>query len=124
MDYAKLYNALISFRKSNLLLKSKELYTEVHHIVPKCLGGSDDHENLVRLTAREHFIAHRLLAKMYPESSGLSLTILNFKYTRDGHRIHHKEFERLRNSVKDSHSKFMLELWEDKEFRNKNGQYF
>ena len=39
-------------------------YTERHHIIPKSLGGSDDRSNLVRLTAREHFICHQLLTKM------------------------------------------------------------
>lgn len=37
-------------------------YHERHHIVPKCMGGTDDKENLIDLFAREHFIAHRLLA--------------------------------------------------------------
>lgn len=36
-------------------------YTERHHIVPRCLGGSNRKENLVDLTAREHYVAHRLL---------------------------------------------------------------
>jgi len=39
-------------------------YTEIHHIIPKSLGGSNDKDNLVRLTAREHFICHVLLTKM------------------------------------------------------------
>ena len=39
-------------------------YTEKHHIIPKSLGGSNDPSNLVRLTAKEHFICHRLLVKM------------------------------------------------------------
>lgn len=39
-------------------------YTECHHIIPKSMGGSNDKENLVRLTAREHFVCHRLLTKM------------------------------------------------------------
>ena len=39
-------------------------YTERHHIIPKSLGGLDDQSNLVRLTAREHFICHQLLTKM------------------------------------------------------------
>jgi hypothetical protein len=38
-------------------------YTEVHHIHPRSLGGSDDPDNLVRLTYREHFLAHWLLTK-------------------------------------------------------------
>lgn len=46
--------------------KSRELggYSEKHHIVPKSLGGNDTVENLVKLTAREHFICHLLLVKM------------------------------------------------------------
>ncbi len=39
-------------------------YTERHHIIPKSLGGNNSKENLVRLTAREHFICHWLLTKM------------------------------------------------------------
>jgi hypothetical protein len=42
-----------------------EGYTERHHVIPKSLNGSDDKNNLVDLTAREHFICHWLLTKMY-----------------------------------------------------------
>lgn len=38
-------------------------YTESHHILPKSLGGSNAKDNLVELTAREHFICHQLLAR-------------------------------------------------------------
>lgn len=38
-------------------------YTEVHHIVPKSMGGNNESNNLVILTAREHFICHLLLVK-------------------------------------------------------------
>ena len=31
-------------------------YTENHHIIPSSLGGSDDANNKVKLTAREHFV--------------------------------------------------------------------
>ena len=41
-------------------------YKERHHIIPKCMGGSDDEENLVDLLLREHIIAHKLLADIYP----------------------------------------------------------
>lgn len=44
--------------------QSVEGYSEVHHIVPRCMGGKDAKSNLVTLTAREHFIAHCLLARM------------------------------------------------------------
>lgn len=61
MDYKKIYDLLICRAKDRKL----ECYTEQHHIIPKCMGGNNDRENLVRLTAREHFIAHRLLYKIY-----------------------------------------------------------
>lgn len=119
MDYAKLYNALISFRKSNPLKKSKELYTEKHHIVPKCLGGSDNDENLVRLTAREHFIAHRLLAKMCPEERGLVVAIMMMVTTLDGNKITSSvEYSRMRNTWAEFTSQCSKDRWEDMGYRN------
>lgn len=44
--------------------RPKAEYFETHHILPKSLGGSNSPTNLVRLTAREHFICHWLLTKM------------------------------------------------------------
>lgn len=67
MDYKKIYDQIIE-RAQNRVLES---YTEKHHIIPKCLGGSDDKENLIRLTAREHFLCHRLLCEIYPQESKL-----------------------------------------------------
>lgn len=46
-------------------------YYERHHIVPKCMGGTDDNDNLIDLYAREHFEAHRLLALENPNVKGL-----------------------------------------------------
>lgn len=60
--YTTWYNSIISRAKT----RPVEGYTERHHIIPKCLGGLDDAINLVRLTAREHFICHQLLVKMVP----------------------------------------------------------
>lgn len=40
-------------------------YYECHHIKPRSLGGADDKNNIVKLTAREHFICHWLLVKMF-----------------------------------------------------------
>lgn len=39
-------------------------YTEKHHIIPKSCGGTNDPSNLVKLTAKAHFICHLLLTKM------------------------------------------------------------
>jgi len=67
VDYKRHYNNLID-KASNRILDG---YKERHHIIPKCLGGSDDIINIVELTAREHFVAHLLLVKMYPSNMGL-----------------------------------------------------
>jgi hypothetical protein len=36
------------------------------------MGGSDDEDNLVELTPEEHYVAHQLLVKMYPDNYNLS----------------------------------------------------
>ena len=48
-----------------------EGYTELHHIVPKCMGGDNSSSNLVSLSAEEHYIAHLLLTKIYPKNKSL-----------------------------------------------------
>lgn len=67
MNYKKVYDNIIQNRLENPLTDSK--YGENHHIIPKSLGGSDCSNNIVRLTAREHFICHALLAEMYDKET-------------------------------------------------------
>lgn len=69
-------------------------YSEVHHIVPKSLGGSDDADNLVRLTARQHYVAHWMLWKAIGGVTGRSFFMMsNFgKYGK----VNSKAYERAR----------------------------
>lgn len=72
MNYKKVYDSLIERAKPRGLDKSKvEGYYEKHHILPRCLGGSDRESNLILLTGREHFIAHMLLWKAFPDNISL-----------------------------------------------------
>lgn len=77
MNYKKIYNDLML---SRLLLKNSRIkektqgqYFEGHHIIPKCKGGAGistrpkNNENIVLLTAREHFLAHWLLWLIYKD---------------------------------------------------------
>jgi hypothetical protein len=41
------------------------IYTHIHHIIPRHIGGSDHPSNLIELTIEDHAIAHRHLWKMY-----------------------------------------------------------
>lgn len=68
MDYAKIYDALIAKYQGMQL----EGYKERHHIVPKCMGGTNDKTNIVALTAKAHFVAHHLLHKIHPENRKLA----------------------------------------------------
>jgi hypothetical protein len=61
MNKYKQWYTNITERAKNRYLDS---YTESHHIVPRSLGGGDEANNLVNLTAREHFVCHWLLVKM------------------------------------------------------------
>lgn len=71
--YTAIYNSIISRAKLRYWRSSRysigsvdsECYTETHHIVPRCLGGDDSIDNLCVLTAKEHFICHYLLTKIY-----------------------------------------------------------
>jgi hypothetical protein len=64
MDYKKTYQLIIDNAKQRPLNES--VYMELHHIKPKCLGGSNESFNLVYLTYREHFICHWLLSLIHP----------------------------------------------------------
>jgi hypothetical protein len=67
MNYVKIYNDIIEKRRLNKL--TNNVYGENHHIVPKSLGGGDNLDNLIKLTAKEHFICHLLLSEMFPKGS-------------------------------------------------------
>lgn len=64
MNYKKIYENLIQRGKQRCLT----CYFEKHHIIPRCVGGTDDESNLVNLTPEEHYLAHQLLVKIYPNN--------------------------------------------------------
>lgn len=70
MNYKNIYYKIIENAKKETENGDRQLgYFEKHHILPKSLGGSNDKNNLVKLTAREHFICHWLLVKMYDKGT-------------------------------------------------------
>jgi hypothetical protein len=80
-------------------------YKEVHHILPKSLGGSNDKSNLVELTAREHFLVHLLLCKFTKGQAKRSM-LYAFKcmcyYKKDGrdYKINSRIAQKLRSELK------------------------
>ena len=113
--FIKTYNELVSSRKYRGLDKTKlEGYYEVHHILPRSLGGTDDIENLVLFTSREHIIAHLLLTRVYPDN--LKVMRASIMMTlKDGKRFS----PRIIASLRESYS--LMQLKRNKELREKYG---
>lgn len=61
MNYRRIYDALMRRARQ----RDIDGYVERHHVIPKALGGAGLKDNIVRLTAREHFVAHWLLARIH-----------------------------------------------------------
>lgn len=101
MDYSRIYNELISNAKDRDLT----CYAEKHHIIPRCLDGNDSPDNLVNLTAREHFIAHLLLCKMNPNHKGLRLALWMMSNVKDKNQERYTPNARLYEIIRLEYSK-------------------
>lgn len=86
MNYQKIHDQIIERAKKEysegIRKKKNGIYYEGHHIIPRCLGGTGwtnnwNHENIVPLTAREHFIIHWLLHEIYPNHNKLGGAFYN-----------------------------------------------
>jgi hypothetical protein len=98
MDYNKIYLQLINRSQTAKRQKSCNVYFESHHIIPLCLGGTDNQENLVLLTAKEHYIAHKLLCRIYPDNKKLFYALwammnLNNKNQKRTYSISSREYQ-------------------------------
>lgn len=125
MDYIKMYNKLIQNAKEHVeerrLLNKQSVYFEGHHIIPKCLNGAGsskdwkranyniNESNIVPLTAKEHYIAHLLLTKIYPDNQKIFFAFYALvhwgKYTgstKRNFRISARQYQ----SIKESRNKF------------------
>jgi hypothetical protein len=119
MDYNKIYDDFMKDRlekkPERLLLKKKGHYFEGHHIIPKSKGGignsnrPKNNKNIVLLTAREHFLAHWILWRIYRDRS----TALSF----------HKMMSANKNQNRITSSKGYEEARESFRLTNLGNQY-
>lgn len=91
------YDSIIQKAKNRIL----NCYKEKHHILPKCLGGKNNQENLVELTAREHFIVHMLLCKFTKGEAKHKMIfafqpMINFKSKGRTYKVNSKTAELLK----------------------------
>lgn len=68
---------------------------EKHHVLPRSLGGGDEASNIIKLTLREHYLAHLILWKYYGKSMRHAFWLMSHssKYSA---RLTSKEYARLR----------------------------
>jgi hypothetical protein len=108
--YSKIYFAITSNAKN----RSIDCYTEHHHIIPESLGGPTTDENMVHLTAREHFICHWLLVKMTEgkDRSDMLYALQGMKAENRFQKRYHTKitarvYEKYRREFAENHSKRM-----------------
>lgn len=114
--YLKTYESLVKKAMIRGLDRTKlDYYTEKHHILPKCQGGKDEDSNYVLLTAREHIIAHMLLAKMWPDNSKLSFAVSRMLVTKEPDK-ENKDYETIKSrydATKKFSTRFLADLKEN-----------
>lgn len=118
MNYKKHYILLCERAKNRNLQE----YIEKHHIIPRCLGGDDGKENIVKLTPEEHYVAHQLLVKMHPKHRGLvwaALQLAGGKTKNGGNRINNKIYGWLKRKNSKLVSLQNKERWKSPDYRDK-----
>lgn len=84
MNYEKIYKQLIEKRKKT---PAKEGFINTHHILPRHSGGTDEIDNLVILTYKEHIFAHKLLYKIYNNYYDLYAALLMSSKTEEAAKL-------------------------------------
>ncbi len=103
--YLKWYNSIIEkAHRENRNKDCKALYFESHHIIPKFCGGNNKKENLILLTAKEHFICHWLLEKFviaeYTKSAKYAISMMSG--SKGGRKISSAQFEICRKKAREA----------------------
>ena len=109
MDYYKHYDRIIDRARTREITG----YIERHHVIPRCMGGGDDSQNIVALTPEEHMVAHQLLAKMYQNHPGIAFGALMMAT-----RVSNKKYGWLRRNFAEKMSTIDRSNWKSKEPRS------
>jgi hypothetical protein len=99
MNYERHYDLLIERARGRVL---ENVYVEKHHVVPSCLGGSDGADNIVNLLPEEHYLAHQLLVKMYPQESKLYYAALMMTVSNERIHRNNKTYSWIRRKVSEN----------------------
>jgi hypothetical protein len=105
MNYLQIYSDLINKAKNRNIIG----YKEKHHILPKSMGGSNDKSNIVELTAKEHYLAHLLLYKIYNNiEMHNSLWFMSNGKNGKRYNVSSRKYEELRKDRSERLSKLLV----------------
>lgn len=119
----KYYNTYVRLIQKRLSEKvDVDIYCETHHILPISLGGTNEVTNLVKLTAKEHYIAHLLLTKFicgkdrYKVLNAFFCMNMKSKNTIDRYQSS-RLYKELKEELSVEKSNFQKKLWSDPEYK-------
>jgi hypothetical protein len=114
MDYKKIYDLIVERAQSSDRKKSKSHPGEYeeHHVIPLCIGGTDEKHNLAILIPKEHFICHKLLVEIYPSHKGIlfALWMMVNGMTSGSQERNYKVSAREYHRIKTIQAKHMSEI--------------
>ena len=125
MNHQKVYDNIIEKAKSENRIKHNGAYYENHHINPRCLGGNDNKENLVLLTAKEHYLCHKLLTYIYKGNNKIANAFHRMTFDKHGkHNISSRDYvyaKWLRSNIpQKSHYDTWLEKYGEEEAKKRH----
>lgn len=121
--YIKFINNIYNKGKRNLD------YTERHHIIPKCVNKSlyKDRNNIIILTAKEHYIAHLILSKCYKPGTDyynrlicalFAMSKLKMNYhRRQDIKLTGTKYEQIREKYSESRREIMRQNVKDPKYK-------
>ena len=118
MNHKNIYDKIINNAKNRVIVG----YSEKHHIIPKCLGGTNSKTNIVRLTAKEHYICHKLLCEIHPNENKLKwafwrmCNIGEHKNQNRNYKVTSTEYQRIKTEISKIQSERVKKY--SKELRN------
>ena len=85
--------------------KKDNVYYEKHHIIPRCMGGDNKKNNIVKLTAKEHYVCHMLLCEIYPNTNKLKYAfwrmcnVVNNEFQDRNYTVSSNAYNRIKGEV-------------------------
>lgn len=121
--YYDWYNSIVISRINNPIDKNMK-YAEMHHILPRSLGGNNDKNNLILLLPREHYICHCLLTKFilgngyYKMLTAFMSMNMKSQYTSERY-MNSRLYNYIKVKYAEEFSNVMKNRWNDQEYKSK-----